>query len=335
MFNKLDSDSSGGVGKEEIQAIINHFGLSGPGIDEASTKLLDDADPSGDGDISFEEFRRTLKLPVSSHGGPVCGVAQMVRDTHAFFNHLAELSFDSVMVWKMLGSLVLYAEKACALRSRHRYMTYLADATDMVSAAVYRCYRIIDAACSPTEDLPFDRNSWIKWWSQPLDRNGNRRSSDSQQQTRFGGGDAVILTRREALNGMAVHLERCQATLQGSLQLAGCLGLSDQPGPAANQGHFWHRMDRKQISDVSEEAMRIMEELRKGRIRSHTVAGGHLYIKISAGKTDEKGKVTAEWRSVGHWIIRLRAVLEGDVNGTTADHEEVKQEASSKGEPQP
>ena len=59
VFQIIDQDGDGLIGKEELLLISSAYRLD---ISEREIDLiLEDADPSGEGGISYEEFSRILK----------------------------------------------------------------------------------------------------------------------------------------------------------------------------------------------------------------------------------------------------------------------------------
>merc|ERR1712038_777423 len=56
-FDNFDTDKSGFIKKEEFKAAIVHMGLSEEDAEEIAKNCLEDGDASGDGKMSFEEFK--------------------------------------------------------------------------------------------------------------------------------------------------------------------------------------------------------------------------------------------------------------------------------------
>jgi Ca2+-binding EF-hand superfamily protein len=54
---------SGVIDRDEMRALIAKLNMGGSNVDQVADQLLNEADPSGDGEITFIEFAQTLKLP--------------------------------------------------------------------------------------------------------------------------------------------------------------------------------------------------------------------------------------------------------------------------------
>jgi len=56
-FDKFDKDNSGFIVKTEFKDALLELGLDNQGAEEIANNCLEDGDASGDGKMSFEEFK--------------------------------------------------------------------------------------------------------------------------------------------------------------------------------------------------------------------------------------------------------------------------------------
>ena len=55
--------ASGVIDRDEMRALIAKLNMGGNNVNQVADQLLNEADPSGAGEISFTDFAQTLKLP--------------------------------------------------------------------------------------------------------------------------------------------------------------------------------------------------------------------------------------------------------------------------------
>ena len=105
VFDEYDTDGSGTISTDELEAVITRCKINLPQADIA--RIAHEADADGSGEIEFEEFIATLKKQAAANGGGAESLLSVVSQTSAF-----NLNWLNPMSWFASDAAPAAAEAA-------------------------------------------------------------------------------------------------------------------------------------------------------------------------------------------------------------------------------